>query len=259
MEGLGRSDLPRPSNVMPSKKPQLINGEIYHIILRGVGDSLIFKDVNDYYRGIFSVYEFNNAIPVDIWLRRQQRKKEKITENIRPSKVLEGQTFQYLDKRDKFVEVLVFCFMPNHIHLLARQLKDNGVSNFMQKVGTGYAVYFNKKYHRKGHLFNNFKAVHIETDDQLKNVVTYFHCNPISLIEPGFKDKGIEHPEKVKEFLENYKWSSYQDYIGIKNFHYVTEREFISEIMGGPEGCRAEVENWILHKKDLNDFYNVLG
>jgi hypothetical protein len=62
---------------MSTQRPQLIDGEIYHIILRAVGDSLVFNDEKDYYRGIFSLYEFNNANPVDIWLRRQQRKEKK--------------------------------------------------------------------------------------------------------------------------------------------------------------------------------------
>ena len=127
----------------------------------------------------------------------------------------------------------------------------------MQKVGTGYAVYFNKKYSRKGHLFNNFKAVHIESDEQLKNVVTYIHTNPIALVEPGFKEKGVENPPKVKEFLENYKWSSYRDYIGIENFSSVTNREFILETMSGKEGCIADVDNWIMVKKDIKDFKGI--
>jgi len=51
---------------MPRKRPELINNEIYHIILRGVGDSLIFKNDNDYFRGIFSIYEFNTIESVTI-------------------------------------------------------------------------------------------------------------------------------------------------------------------------------------------------
>lgn len=185
-------------------------------------------------------------------MRRQQRKVEKMKE------ALHGQAVQSSDRRDKFVEVAAFCFMPNHVHLLVKQLKENGISNFMQKFG-GFAFYLNKKYKRKGHLFNNFKPVHIESDEQLKNVVTYIHTNPIALVEPGFKEGGIGgNPKRVKEFLENYKWSSYQDYIDIKNFAYVTDREFILEIMGGAQACRANVDNWILHKKDLGDFRVLL-
>lgn len=217
---------------------------------------MIFKNVDDYYRGIFSIYEFNNANMVSILRRREERKAEKIKEAVRG--LTPYGSGLYIDKRDKFVEVVAFCFMPNHIHLLIKQLKENGISDFMQKVGGGYATYFNRKYKRKGHLFNNFKPVHIESDNQLKNVLTYIHANPIALIEPGFKEKGVKNPEKIKKFLENYKWSSYQDYLGIKNFHYVTERGFIMEIINWLDGCKAEIDNYLMHKKDINEFYDLL-
>jgi len=233
---------------MPRQITQLVNNEIYHIVLRAVGDSVVFKDENDYYRGIFSIYEFNNCKPVSIWLRRIQRQKEKL---------LRSPTSQYsqdgVPDRDLFVEILAFCFMPNHIHLLVRQLKDNSISQFMQKVGGGYANYFNKKYNRKGHLFNQFRAIHIETDEQLRNVFVYIHANPISLIEPGWKENGIKDPKKVADFLENYKWSSYQDYIGKKNFESVTQRDFLLELMGQEKGCREAIEDWIKYKKETRN------
>jgi hypothetical protein len=58
---------------MPYRKEQLVNDEIYHIILRGLDNSLIFKDVSDYYRGIFSIYKFNNANRIEILKRREKR------------------------------------------------------------------------------------------------------------------------------------------------------------------------------------------
>ena len=162
---------------MPIKRPQLINEEIYHIVSRGVGDSLIFQDINDYYRGIFSLYEFNNVKSVNIWLRRQQRKKEKALQ----SKALReqfSQLLQLVPQRDLLVEILAFYFMPNHIHLLLRQIKDNGITQFMRKFGAGYAGYFNRRYNRKGHLFQGrFRAVRIKTNEQLKNVFVYIHTN----------------------------------------------------------------------------------
>ena len=153
--------------------------------------------------------------------------------------------------------ILNYIITSNHIHLLVKQLRGNGISDFIQKFG-GFASYINIKYKRKGHLFNNFKSVHIKANDQLKNVVTYIYGNPIALIEPGFKEKGIRNPVKVKEFLKKYKWSSYQDYVGIKNFHHLTERDFMLEIMGGVEGCVTEIDNYIMNKKDFSDYYRIL-
>ena len=152
------------------------------------------------------------------------------------------------------MEVLAFSFMSNHLHLILKQLKDNGIVEFMKKVNGGYAKYFNEKYKRKGHLFNKFRAIHIKDDAQLRNTFAYVHTNLISLIEPGWKEKGIKNPEKVKEFLENNKRHSYPDYLGKPTFASVTQRDFLSETLGGVEGCRAEVDNWITYKKAFEDF-----
>lgn len=231
---------------MPIKRPPLVNGEIYHIITRGTGDSLIFKDIDDHYRGIFSLYEFNTATPVEIRRKREQRKISKAR----------GEQFS-ADTRGLLVEVIAFCFMPNHVHLLLRQLKGGGISLFMRKFGVGYAAYFNKKYNRRGHLFQGrFRAVHVKNDEQLKTVFVYIHSNAISLIEPKWKERGIKYPQKVIRFLENYKWSSYQDYIGKKNFHSVTNREFLLDVIGGSKNCRELVDGWIKYKKKFN-FKNV--
>jgi len=225
---------------MGNKNPPLVNDGIYHITLRSVGDTTVFEEEKDFFRGIFSIYELNNKNPVNIWERRRARAVEK--------KKL-GPTSLTLQERNMFVEIFVFSFMPNHLHLILKQLKDNGISQFMQKVGTGYASYFNRKYNRKGHLFNKFHAVYIEDDDQLKNAFAYVHTNLISLIEPGWKEKGIRNPEKVKKFLENNKRHSYPDYLGKKNFPSVTERNFLLEMLGGVKGCKAYVDNWIMYKK----------
>ena len=233
---------------MGYQKPQLINNEFYHVVSRTVGDTVVFSKKEDFYRGIFSIYEFNNNKNVNIWKRRKERAAEK--------KRL-GPTSTTMQKRDRFVDVLAFSFMPNHLHLILRQLKDNGIAEFMKKVNGGYANYFNKKYNRKGHLFNKFRAVHIVDDNQFKNTFVYVHTNIISIIKPGWKEKGIKNPEKVIAFLENSKRHSYPDYLGKKNFPSVTQRDFLLEIMGGVEGCKAEIDNWVRYKR-LEDFGDIV-
>lgn len=209
-----------------------------------MGDSLMFKSTDDRYRFIFSLYEFNTTNLIEIRKRREERKKEKASECLTPA-----------DVRDKVVEILAFCFMPNHVHLLLKQSQSNGISYFMKKVGGGYANYFNKKYQRKGHLFSKFKAVHIKDDKQLKNVFAYIHCNPISLMEAKWKEKGVSNPKKVIKFLENYKWSSYRDYIGVENFTSLTSRNFFHELLGGVSGCRLAVEDWVRYKNYVYQSY----
>jgi len=226
---------------MPIRKPLLVNGEIYHVIIRGAGDSLVFRNNQDRFRAIFSLYEFNTTEPVEIKSQRKRRKKSK--KNRDP----------FSDEREILVEIFTFCFMPNHIHLLLRQVKKDGISKFIQKFGAGYVGYFNQKYERKGPLFAKFRAVHIKTDEQLRVVFSYIHINPTSLIEPKWKEKGINSPSRVINFLEKYKWSSYPDYLEKQNFPSLTKREFLSEVMGGKNGAKNFINDWIRHKSDKGE------
>ena len=239
---------------MPYRKEQFENDEIYHITIRRVANFLLFEDVDDYYRGIFSIYEFNTSAYVTIRERRRIRAqiKKSIQDNSTPSAVI--------DSRDKLVEVLAFCLMPNHVHLLVKQLKDKGISKFMQKFGGGYASYFREKHPliKRGHFFSStFNAVHIKDDNQLKTAFVYIHTNPIALIEPGWKEKGILNPREAIKFIENYKWSSYQDYLGKKNFPSMTERDFLLGVMGGENNCKSFVDDWLQYKNEISKFIEL--
>jgi putative transposase len=260
---------------MPYRREQFINEEIYHIVIRGIDNNLLFKNIDDYYRGIFSIYEFNNANSVEIIKRRQEIQTAKkmfrnqikkvggdpFSSGFKDFRGFRGERVSpnLPDNRDLLVEILLFCLMPNHIHLLLRQLKDNGITQFMRKLGAGYGGYFNRKYNRKGYVFQNrFVSVRTKTDNQLKIVFVYFHTNPISLIEPKWKEIGIKNPNKVIKFLENnYRWSSYFDYIGKKNFPSVTERDFMLKVMGGEQGCKEFIENWVRYKGEIREFPEI--
>lgn len=232
-----------------------INGEIYHVILRRIGNELLFGDVDDYYRGIFYIYECNTSKPILIRERRTARAKfKKLLKKIEADRGLTPAEIAWRDERDLLVEVLAFCLMPNHIHLLLRQLKDKGISKYIQKIASGYPAYFKQKYKitLRGHFFQDrFQAVYIKDEEHLKVALTYIHTNPTLLVEPEWKWRGVKNPEKVIEFLENYKWSSYQDYLGKRNFPSVTQREFVLKVMGGPEGCREWVNGWIKYQGEI--------
>ena len=116
---------------MPYRKQQFEKGDFYHVILRGIDDNLIFKNTDDYYRGIFSIYEFNNAKPVEIFKRRREIKALKNKLKFGGHRESPNSSSEISDKRDRFVDVLAFCFMPNHIHLLLSQIKKEGITKYM--------------------------------------------------------------------------------------------------------------------------------
>lgn len=212
--------------------------------MRAIDGKIIFQDVDDHYRGIFSIYEFNDSKPAVI--RERRRVREQVKKLLRNNK---NNLMPIVDTRDKLVEVLAFNFMPNHIHLLLRQIKDDGIKKFIVKVGSGYGRYFNLKYSRKGYVFQDrFLAVRIKTDEQLKIVFAYIHTNSVSLIEPKWKERGIRDIKKVMQFVQEYKWSSFSDYLGKPNFSSVTDRKFILEIFGSEMACERFVDDYVKYR-----------
>lgn len=213
------------------RKIQLANNEYYHIYNRGVEKRTIFQDQKDRFRFIHDLFEFNDQAPAGKFF---------ISEAEPPN----------VKSREMLVEIVCFCLMPNHFHLILRQKADNGISLFMQKLGTGYTVYFNKKYERNGVLFQGaFKSIHIETEEYLTHLSRYIHLNPIELIDSNWKTEGIKSWRKANEFLESYRWSSYPDYLGNKNFPSISNRNLLSRIFGSSENYKKFINSWLT--KDL--------
>lgn len=235
---------------MPVRNQQLANDEIYHVVAKRIEGNNLFEDTDDYYRGIFSIYGFNTKEHVEIARRHCG---DRVSSK-------QGGDPVSATPQDPLVEILAFCLMPTHIHLLLRQVANEGISKFMNKFGAGYPAYFKKKHNKKGkgHFFQDrFVSVHIGTDEQLKIVFVYIHINPISIIEPNWKEIGIKDPDKAINFIENYKWSSYPDYLGKKNFPSVTKRELLLKIMNGEQGIKEYVDNWIRYKSKIGEYTDL--
>jgi len=145
---------------MPRKARQKSNTGIYHIIIRGINRQDIFHDDED--KGV------------------------------------------YLDRLSKYkadcgFEIYAYCLMGNHMHLLLKEGK-TGISGIMKRIGTSYVYWYNRKYDRTGHLFQDrYKSEPIEDDSYLLTVTRYIHQNP------------------VKIGLSIDSWTSYNDYLGNGN------------------------------------------
>lgn len=136
------------------------NDNIYHIYNRGVEKRLIFSEPRDYQR-------FLNTL-----LYYQQSKRLPSFTHVIEFKPHERE-------RPFRIEILAYCLMPNHFHLLVRQTIDRGIVSTMSNLLNGYTKYFNTKYKRVGHLFQGrFRAVPVTSDEQLIHVVRYILLNP---------------------------------------------------------------------------------
>jgi len=227
---------------MAMRRLRFVNNNFYHIYNRGVEKRKIFLDKKDYFRFIHNLYEFNDTQLVNIFHRLKKNTSDTSGNRI---------TYSRDKPRKLLVEIICYCLIPNHFHLLLKQLKDRGISRFMQKLGVGYTLYFNQKYERSGVLFQGkFKAVPINNDIQLTHTSSYIHLNPLDLIQPNWEEEGIKNRKKTEEFLNKYRFSSYPDYIGIKNFPSVINKKFLIEYFGNKKDYERFVREWTI--EDLN-------
>lgn len=142
-------------------------GELFHVYNRGVDKRAIFLERADYIRFYESLDLFNNTQPVvNLSFARLQKKKQK----------------------EKLVDVVAYCLLPNHFHFILRQRTENGIGEFMKRVSGGYTSYFNEKSARNGALFQGiYKRVLIDTNKQFTYLFAYVNENYTvhHLTEPG--------------------------------------------------------------------------
>ena len=150
---------------MSIRKIPLVSGEYYHVFNRGVDKRKIFETQNDLYYFFKRLIDLNNAEPAFTLNNKRCKNSGDIT----------------IDKDSNYlVSIVAYCLLPNHFHLVLKQETENGISKFMQKLGTSYTMYFNQKYKRSGSLFQGkFKSNLIEGEFGLPVLSVYVNLNYI--------------------------------------------------------------------------------
>lgn len=168
---------------MPGRFVPLVNEQYYHIFNRGSDKRNLFLQNQDYNRFIKTLYYYHFSGQK---IRFSNYNKSNIN-------------FLTPLGTEKLVDIICYCLMPNHFHLLLKQKQENGISKFLSQISNSYTKYFNTKNKRIGALLQGtFKAVLVENDEQFLHVSRYIHLNPIV--------------SSIIDKLEKYPWSSYQEY-----------------------------------------------
>jgi len=176
------------------RKESLENNEFYHIFTRSISKYIVFNDQSEYERmiGLISLHrfiDFNYSYSqfTELGIQTQQR----IIRDLKNTNKL-------------LVEIVAFCIMPTHIHLLLKQISNDGITKYMGRILNSYSKYFNTKHQRSGPLWaSNFKNLLVSDDEQLLHLTRYIHLNPASA--------GL-----VKK-LYSWQYSSYKEYINTPN------------------------------------------
>lgn len=181
-----------------NRKP-LSPDEWYHCYSRGVDKRTTFEHLWEYERFVELLYLCNSV------------------ESIHRSDFSNRQHSELfaIKRGEPLVQVAAYCLMPNHFHLLLKDLsgQGDGISKFMQKLGTAYTMHFNTSRERSGNLFvKPFRSKHVADDRYFKRVAQYIHFNPIEIFEPQWKDGALRNSAETERILKDYMFSSLIDY-----------------------------------------------
>jgi len=193
---------------MPCKNTirNYIEGGIYHVYNRGVEKRQIFMDDQDY------------TVFLHI-LKRYLIPPEKSSLQVAPV-IQVGPVRRLPDCRQtnlyKKIQLLCYCLMPNHFHLILKQATEKSIIEFIRRLTNSYIKYFNEKHKRVGTLFQGrYKATLVNKESYLLHLSRYIHANPRELF------KNIDNFRK-------YSYSSYLDYLGDRHAQWVHPEEILN-------------------------------
>ena len=211
-----------------SRNIELSIDEFYHVFNHGNGDRLIFLDDKDKDRLVKLLYLMNSA------------------NSILSEDTPFGQEF-FFDRGETIVDIGAYVLMDNHYHLLLKEKIEGGISKFIQKLVTAYAMYFNARHRKRGTLFEGrFKAKHLSLDEYLRHMFAYIHLNPVKIIEPRWKEVGLKDSQAIIGFLKKYRFSSYLDYLGQSRLeNKILNKTAFPEYFFNTQEIETEMMDWL--------------
>lgn len=176
-------------------------------------------DDSDRLRFVHDLYEFNDTAPAPEFIKYR----EIVSPDIgRPARA-----------RECIVDIHGWCMMDNHYHLLISERIEGGLTQFIRKLNVGYAMYFNEKYRRVGTLFQGrTKKKHINSDAYFLHILHYVHLNPLDFHKgsESWRTLEVENSTQALQHLARYRWSSYLDYCGRRNFPSLVNMDLFSDV-----------------------------
>ncbi len=186
------------------RKTNFVPGEYYHIYDRTILNTPEFKDYKNAHRLTRSFLLANSTVSSEVFQFLRNH------ENVSTEKILET-----LKQGEKLVDILCYSVMPDHYHLLLKERKESGISNFIRKCNISIAKYINIKNNRLGPIFESrFKAKHIDSNEYLLHLSLYIHLNPLDIfIGKEWRKHALKDWFSAKKKLFHYPWSSIKAFL----------------------------------------------
>lgn len=206
---------------------QYVDNTYYHCYNRGVEKRIIFQDDQDY-KVFISFLKFYLTDPA---LRGPS-----------PKSFASQQLSNHFHK----IDLIAYCLMPNHFHLLIKQSDQNSMTKFIRALCTRYAIYFNKRYKRVGSLYQGrYKAVLVNNEMQFLYLTKYIHRNPLKIL--------VHNPQE----LVSYPYSSYRNYLNIIHQDWINPENITYRY--SPKNPRNTYKAFVEESKELATEITTIG
>lgn len=225
---------------MPAKNSikQYFENGYYHLYNRGVEKRPIFLDKQDY--SVFLSYLKEYLLPKDENALRDRLGKPE-TPLLEKDKILKSLR---LNNFSGEMSLLAFSLMINHFHFLIKQTTEDAIDRFLSSFGTRYTMYFNRKYKRVGSLYQGvYKAVLVETDEQLVYLSKYIHRQALNLQGETLQAQEVQP-------------TSYGEYLGIRKTDWVKPEEILSFF--SKNNLRSSYKSFIKEGENLSQIYKLI-
>ena len=220
-----------------------IVGDYIHVYNRGNRKAEIVRSEEDKWRFMQALRFFNDSHSSQNILRNissmPSKKRLSESDSDRPKSVFGTGWPPNWPEKDPLVKILCYCLMPNHFHLLLKEIREGGISKFMQKIGVGYTNYFNLKYQEVGSLFQGaYKGRTVEDNQSyLEYLSVYIQVINVLELFPGGFEKALEDIDEGLRFVEKYQFSSYQDFIGLRK-SLIIDKDILGKIFPNSDDYR---------------------
>lgn len=211
-------------------------GSYVHALKRGARGLPITKDKSEQWRFVRLLFYMNDAYSNDDW----EREMSGLGMFSRPDSWPE---------RNPLVKILAWTLMPNHFHLLLKEIKDGGISKFMQKLGNSMSTYANLKHKEKGSLFQGaYKSRTVGEDRYLRYLVPYIMVKNVFELYPGGYKRAVTEFDRAWRWAVEYPYSSLTDYAS-KRGSPIIDNDILGEIFSSPREFRTCARDMVLSRK----------
>jgi len=226
------------------RKEPFVVGNYVHVLNRGAKKMPITRNARDQWRFLKILCHLNDSFISEHW-------EDELDKNVELGASLFDRPPEWREK-EPLISILAYTLMPNHFHLILKEIDEGGVSRFMQKLGNSMTGHFNLKYKESGGLFQgSYKAKCIGEDNYFRYLAMYVMVKNVFELYPGGLEKAAREFDKAYVWASEYRFSSFADYasVQVKPAQKILEKDLLGEMFSTPAEFKSFVREFMIGRK----------